>query len=384
MARDLKRMGFNRIVELPHAKTYDVGGSLRLTSYQFFIFTDSAVVIEAENTVILNANDAKLMGGPLKQVLERHPKIDFVLRSHSSANSRACYEIVDSSKTALDDRKQYIESFAAFVRATGAKYAIPFASNHCHLHREVFEFNDYIVTPVEVAAYFAEQGISKPELKVMVSGDSWSAASGFLIQAQDYFTNRPQRLREYQEAVREKLENTYRREAMAQVNLERVKTYFEAVFRSMPFLLRWQFRKNPVLYVLDAGEKTTFLEVDFFRKTVRQIDSCSDQSHPFQIRTQAALFNHCMAAHLFSHLAISKRVRYRVTKRTYGLSRKLSFFFNLYEYDLLPLRRIRPIRFVGQWARRWREILFYTRVIADLSFGRKFEYQRYLPLSHLK
>lgn len=385
MARDLKRMSFTRIIELPHGKTYEVDAALRLTSYQFFVFTDSAVVIEADNTVVLNANDAKLMGGPLKQILERHPKIDFVLRSHSSANSRACYEVVDSSTTVMpDNREEYIEAFADFVRATGARYAIPFASNHCHLHREVFEFNDYIVTPVEVAEYFSEQGISKPELKVMVSGDSWSDESGFHIQAQDYFTNRPQRLREYKEAVSEKLEKTYRREALAQIDLERVKTYFEAVFRSMPFLLRWQFRKNPVLYILGADKRTTLLEVDFFRKTVREIDSCSDKSHPLQIRTQVALFNHCMAANLFSHLAISKRVRYRVTTNTYGLSRKLSFFYNLYEYDLLPLRRIRPVRFVGRWARRWREILLYARVIGDLCLGRRFEYRRYLPLPRLK
>ena len=44
-------------------------------------------MVEAEDAVILNANDAKFMGGPLDQILQRHPRIDFALRSHSLANA---------------------------------------------------------------------------------------------------------------------------------------------------------------------------------------------------------------------------------------------------------------------------------------------------------
>ena len=58
---------------------------------------------------------------------------------------------------------QYIENFAHTVRATGAKYAIPFASNHCHLHPEVMHFNQYVQTPRLVEHYFKMHHIFSQE-----------------------------------------------------------------------------------------------------------------------------------------------------------------------------------------------------------------------------
>ena len=33
------------------------------------------------------------------------------------------------------------------------RYAIPFASNHCHLHKDVYPLNGYVMTPVLVKDY---------------------------------------------------------------------------------------------------------------------------------------------------------------------------------------------------------------------------------------
>ena len=57
-------MGFTNVTELRHAQAVELAPDFRITSYQFGIFLDS-LVIECEGIKILNANDAKFMGGPL-------------------------------------------------------------------------------------------------------------------------------------------------------------------------------------------------------------------------------------------------------------------------------------------------------------------------------
>jgi UDP-MurNAc hydroxylase len=378
IARDLRRMGLNNIIEMEHGKPYDLGGGMRITSYHFFVFTDSGLVIEADDTVLLNANDAKLIGGPLKQLLNEHPKIDFVFRSHSSANSRICYEIIDDPQMVVDDRERYIENFAAFVQAIGAKHAIPFASNHCHLHKEVIDYNSYAVSQQEVADYFAEHNITEPEVDVMVSGDLWDSKTGFDIKENDWFTRRDEHILEYKEQVSDRLEDTYAKEAKAKVSMKRVEKYYDRVFKAMPYFMRRAYKNCPALYVLTAGDNTTLIEVDFWGKKVREIDSYTDESHPFQTHTQTALFNHCIVSDLFSHLAISKRVRYRVTRENYKRARMLAYFYNFFEYDLLPIKNIHPVRFIGGWLRRWRELLLYAHIGINALFGREFDYKRYL------
>ena len=214
----------------------------------------------------------------------------------------------------------------------------------------------------------------------MVSGDSWDSETGFHIREQDWFTRRDEHIQRYEERVRPRLERTYKREAKAKISMKRVGKYYDRVFRAMPWLMRRQFKDCPVLYVLKAGDNETRIEVDFWNKTVREVDSYTDASHPFQIHTQAALFNHCVASDLFSHLAISKRVTYRVNRANYKRSRLLAYFYNFFEYDLLPIGHIRFGRFTVGWLRRWREVLLYVQIAFDHLLGRGFVYERYLTV----
>jgi UDP-MurNAc hydroxylase len=379
MARDLDSIGFHNYIEVGHGDSVFVG-EIKITVYQFSIFTDSAAIIESEDTVLFNANDAKFMGAPLDQILYNHPKIDFVFRSHSSANSRVMYSFIDApEESSFEDRDRYINDFLAFSKSTGARYAVPFASNHCHLHKDVYEFNDYIVTPEQVEIGCNRVDMGSLQLKVMLSGDSWDEKEGFDIKKNDFFENREEHLIAYRAKVSEKLEVTYKREAKAKVNLQRAVAYFEKVFVVMPWSIRRYFKGRPLLYVLEAGEGKTLLEIDFYQKVVRRIEEFTDDSNPMQIYTQASLFNHCIAAHLFSHLAISKRVHFRCTRESLRAMRVWAYFINFYEYDLLPIRKAISLTFVTQWARRWREIRLYFIIIFDLAVGRGFNYSKHIP-----
>ena len=162
--------------------------------------------------------------------------------------------------------------------------------------------------------------------------------------------------------------------------MKRTQKYFDGVFKAMPWFMRRMFRDDKVLFVLTAGDAQELVEVDLFRKQVTLIDAYTDESNPFQIHIATALFNHCIIADLFSHLAISKRVKYRMPKRLWKKARMLAYFFNFYEYDMLPLRVIKPGRFIGGWLRRWREVFLYVHIVFDALMGRSFDYRRYLKV----
>ena len=72
-----------------------------------------------------------------------------------------------------------------------------------------------------------------------------------------------------------------------------------------------------------------------------------------------------MQSDLFSHLPISKRVRYRVAEGELARMKLLNLGFNAYEYDLFPLHRLLTRRHVRAWLPRWREGPLYAR----LAFG---------------
>lgn len=380
MRRDLETMGFSNVIELRHGESMQLADDFKITCYHFHIFLDSALVIESASWTLLNANDCKLMGPPLRQVLKNHPRIDFVFRSHSSANSRLCYEIIDDESAEVDDVSTYIRDFYLFAKSTGARYAIPFASNSCYLHKDVYHFNELAMTPLMVKDFFDAHGIADPEVRVMVSGDRWSEEGGFEIAQHDFFTNRERRVEQYREESKPKLEKTYEREARATMSLKPMQRYFDAAFAAMPFWFRRIYKDHPILYVLSAGERRFLYRVDIYRRRVDEVERYDDASEPIQIHTNAAIMRHCMAANLFTHLSISKRVRYRVTADQKFRVTLLNLFFNFYEYEMLPARRMLTRRFARAWLPRWREALVYLQVAFHLALRRGFDMRRHLPV----
>jgi UDP-MurNAc hydroxylase len=378
IARDLNRMGFKNVIELRHGQSLNLARDFRITSYQFGVFLDSALVIECEGVTLFNANDAKFMGLPLKQILTRHPKIDFVLRSHSSANSRLSYQIIDDPDARVDDIARYIRDFASFAKLTRAKYAIPFASNHCYLHKDVFELNGTVQTPQMVEQYFRDNNIQTPTVKVMVSGDSWSSEGGFDTSQSDYFSERDYHLEVYRDQNREKLEAFYEREEKAVVKASDMVKYFDEFFMAIPRVIRSRFKNHPITYALKAGDRQSIFRVDIWKRSVEELTRCNDQELPIQIHTSAFIMLHCMRMDLFSHLAISKRVVYRVTAANRKYVQLLNLLFNLYEYDWLPLRRVVRYRVFETYFLRWREILLYAQIAMDALLRRKFDSSRYL------
>ncbi len=378
IVRDLHNMGFHHVIELSHGKTFQINEKFKITSYQFGFFLDSALLIEVDNHVLLNLNDSKHMGGTLKQIIDNHPPVDFVFRSHSSANSRLCYEIINHPEMPVDDINSYIENFALTARATGAKYAIPFASNHCHLHPDVVRFNKLVQTPRLVEQYFKLQHIDSPEVKVMLSGDSFSSESGFHIDPYDWFENRDEKIQLYLKENNEKLEKQAEKETRVGVNIDQLKDFFRKFSSKITFVIKLAFKKNPIVWVLAQGDAKYYYEVNLYDGKVRVLTSINDFDNPIQVHTTAFLMRQCIAQLLFSHLPISKRVTYRATKNKVKYIKRMNLLFNLYEHDMLPLRRILTWRSIKAWSLRWREIWLYACLTKDLLFHKKLSFSKYL------
>ena len=258
--RDLRKIGMRNVRELRHGERVELAPGFAIRSFHFAPFvTDSAVAIEAEGVTLLNANDAKFAGAPLDQILRLYPKIDFCLRSHSSANPRACYHYLDSPDEQPDDNEHYVRAFALFMARVKPRYAIPFASNSCLLHDDVYRFNHLTQTPNAVAEYFnrfAEQRGLATKLQIMIPGDKWDSESGFMLQDHDWFEDRETKLASYRDRVGPALDRQAQFEARVQVSPKLVQDYFADLARDVPASFTRKLKGREVLLV-SRSEKGT-------------------------------------------------------------------------------------------------------------------------------
>lgn len=377
MRKDLLEMGFPNVTEVGHGRTVELAPGLRITSYQFYPFNDSAAVVECGDTTLFNANDAKFMGAPLEQILSRHPRIDFVFRSHSPANERMCFDFMDAPMRPKHEAGRHLRDFDDFARKVGARYAIPFASNHCYLHRETFHLNHTVITPVQVEIYCRSRERANAEVKAMVAGDTWSSETGFTIGEAPWFTDRERCLRRYADSQAEVLAEFYALEARTDATLVQVEGYFRKFIPALPWIARRIFRGRPVTYVL-TGKVRRFFWVDIERGVVREITGMKDADHPLQIHTSAYIFRRCMAQDLFIHLGIGKRVLFRCKQADANYIHILITLFNMYETGMLPAWKMLSPRFVLGWVPRWREVALYAAILTRMAMGRPFVMADYL------
>lgn len=377
ITRDLAKIGMTNVRELRHGERIVLAPGFALTSYHFSpLVTDSAPIIEADGVTLFNANDAKFAGAPLRQILKRHPRVDFCLRSHSSANPRSCYHTIDSDDPDLieDDNERYIEAFALFMAAVKPRYAIPFASNNCLLNDDVFHLNSLVQTPSMVADYFErfarDRGL-ETRLQVMIPGDSWDSDRGFTIQDNDWFVDRPAKLEAYRQRIAPTLDRQAKKEARTSVSLRTVERYFSKLARSLPSILTISLKGKEVLLVSKAGPMRAGFAVDLHGGKVRKVEPRDFGDFEMRIEFPSVVLRQALAMNMFHHAGISKRVHYFATAAAMPKLKRFVAILDMAEAELFPLRSNISARSIRALLPRWREALLYSRAAVDLLRGQR-------------
>jgi len=353
MLEDLEYLGFRDITEIPHGGSLRLGEDFTLHSFQFGPAVDSALVLSGGGYTLFNANDCKHFGLPLRQITRRFPKIDFVFRSHSSASPIPyCVDGYTEAFPDLRSPRDYIEEFTRFALHVGARHAVPFASNHCFLHRDTYAFNNTAVSPEDVRVFYtqmARETGSDSQCVVMAPGSRWSAEQGFDIQPFDY-SNRGAHIAALRDAHAGALAAHYDLEALATVDVEGAEKYFAAFLKSLP-LIRPRWRIN--FRVTDAAGAQCFV-LDFARRRVERRD-VPDSAGPV-IDVPVVVFNDCVNIRMFSAWTASKRLRIHLrSPAELNIVNGVFSLLDFYELDMLPLLRNFSPRSLGVRARRWRD-----------------------------
>jgi UDP-MurNAc hydroxylase len=385
MIDDLRWLGFNNIIEVSHGKRLRLGEDFELRSYQFGLGVDSAPVFSGGGHTLFNCNDCKLFGLPLKQVLHDYPKIDFIFRSHSSASPVPfCVEDHEKLLPQNDGSYDSADQFARCAIYTGARHAIPFASNHCFLHPETRHFNATATTPDlakrRYAAIAAESGVDT-ECVVMPPGSSWSDADGFEL-AQFDFSQREAYVESMSRRHADKLTAQLELEATIAADFAAFENYFTRLFRSIPWLIR-RFKLPAVVFrVIDATGARHWL-VDPRRALVSAVDSVPPDTVVFEVH--ASILNDCANLKMFSVWTASKRVKIRLPSADALPPANLWFtLFDMYETDLLPIRMNFSFRSLGVRMRRWREPVEVGNILLRrILLRQRFSVSRIYPVESL-
>ncbi|APB35247.1 Zn-dependent hydrolase of the beta-lactamase fold [Gloeomargarita lithophora Alchichica-D10] len=366
MVKDLQDLGFRNIMEIPHGGKIKLGNNLFLYSFQFGITVDSAIVITNGETTLFNANDCKLFGLPLQQIKKRFPQIDFVFRSFSSASAIPyCIEDYQQRFGEFRSAAQYIQEFTEFSLTVGAKYAIPFASNHCFLHRETQEFNPTAVSPTAVAQYCNQTSQvrgSSSQCVLMPPGSSWSDTQGFNLREFDY-QQADAYIAHLQEKYHLTLEKQYTKEAQVKPDYRAFERYFTALFRALPPGLPKISRMTVLFHIYQQDNNYHhYWLLDFHhRKTVTLTEPIEAT---LTIKIPALVINDCCRKRMFSTWGPSKRLRIRLGQGASWVEvRVFLSLLDAWENEYLPLwNHLRP-RYLGIWLRRWREFVEAGRLV---------------------
>lgn len=358
---DLKNIGFRNIKLLKHGETFELG-DIKITPYQFGLFlNDSALVVETPEMKLLNANDCKIAGTALRSIIKRHGPFDFALRSHSSANDRVCYTLETGDYT-FDDKDHYSRSFALFMDAVKPKYAVPFASNHCHLHKDVYDMNDLVNDPFKLEGFLTENELLKDvELKIMLSGDSWSSERGFSINPENrkYFDNKQKHIAEYREQVSDKLDGYYTLENRIKPN-SRIIEMFEKQISSIPSIFRSRLGDFRYKMVLFNDNDEHHYVVTPKNATVEECESSMNLGAT--VRIPIKIFLDSVAMNMFHHSSISKRNQYIFKTEQQLLEyEKFQDLLEYVELEVFPIRLKYVESLLKAYVRRWREVIVYIQ-----------------------
>ena len=359
MEDGLRDLGFTNITALPHGKTRELAGGLRVTSYQAGWIDDSALVVEGGGTCLLDLNDAKFEEPVLRQIGRRHGPVDFLFKQFSSADAYPDrYRSDDPADLSLYTPDDMVNNFIADADRLRPRYAVPFASGVCHLHPDVWDSNAHAVSPLTVEQRFREHPPPGSEAVVMLPGASWDSERGFALVSTEVLERQDEELERLRAKNAPRLEAQERQEAAKTLRFETFEAYMGAFLRSLPWGLKLIYSAR-VAFQVPAGGGQEWWVLDFARRRVERL-SQRPSDVVAVVEIEPGLLQDAMEKDIVNFVSISKRLTVHLAP-----GKIVPFFIfreliTLYEMGYFPLwRKAFSARVVGVWWSRRKELLSY-------------------------
>jgi UDP-MurNAc hydroxylase len=366
MKAEVTRLGFSDVRELPHGKPIDLAGGLRVASYQYGC-DDSALVVAADGTVLVDLNDCKVKGRAVAPILRQFGRPTFVFKSHSWAQAYPnCYTAANPSDAQLLERADYPETFIATAREMAPRYAVPFASMVAFLHPETRRYNAFAITARDVATAYAAANVTDTQLVVMNPGDGWDSTRGFAIAPTDPYADRDATLEGLARAVEPIIAKAIADEAGRTMSYEAFARYFTEFLRVLPRGTRLVIPKSVVFHVPSSTEP--YWVVDVRRRAVRR-EAAPPPDVGTLIRIPEAVLADAIEKRILNFVHISLRVAIELAPG--GVQTDFLFwaFLIFFEFGYLPLRHAMTPRMVHTL---WRRRVEVWEVVKSLASQRTF------------
>ena len=356
---DLKRLNIGPITQVKHGATIKLPDDIKVTCYNFGLFlNDSAIIVETPECKLLDANDCKITGLPLQHILKKHGHFDFALRSHSSANYRACINTNDNYQA--DDPQHYARSFQLFMQKVKPTYAIPFASNSCHLHQDTYKFNHLITNPKVLQQQLGEHPFPPTQLTIMLPGSSWSSTTGFALMPTDCFDNVTKHLADYRQRKHNALEKLYSKERLLKIDQRLLKQHNQHL-SMIPLFFRKKLNSYTLAYALHTLDgETHYYQLNLQQATLvpchKNIYATADIRFDWPLQ----VFRDAVYKKMYHHAFISKRVLFYIP--TAQLAKPLQRIIDSLErieLGVYPLRAKYAWELFKSYCTRYREIIVY-------------------------
>lgn len=368
------------IKELIHAKKYKLFNDINLLSYQSGpIITDSALSIFNDEFCILNMNDSKILPLSMKHLRHIIPSPDITLRSHSSANSRCCNRQLNGDEISSIDKKrfEYSKEFFEDCYNTGAKLAIPFASNMIHLHRETEKYNlksnfsDYVVNDFESL----KNNFKGMNCKLILPGEqinleNFKIKKDIILRKKIKNLNRKDLINQIKEEHITKLKLQEELEIKTAPSNIIIQKFFLEIINKTPIFLRIYFYKH--IYIEAYSKiKTQRYRLDFISKKVELVDKIDLKQKTVLIKVSAYVLNNICRTKNYTSLGISKRLEIRKNPNN-NLHDLFAMVCAAIEIDgTLPLLNLFDLRNIVIIIRRIRELIDFITYFAIRFFREK-------------
>jgi hypothetical protein len=366
MRGELASLGFEDCTEMAHGAELDLGEGVRVASYQYG-FDDSTFVIREGDCTLVDLNDCKIRGRPLRQLVRDVGRPTFVFKGHSFAQGYPhCYEAEEPADLDWIAPETYLDDFVAATDALAPRYAVPFGSMVAFLHPESRHVNQHIITPGDVArAFGARPSEGGTELVTMAPGDQWDDTTGFRRADFDWYGDRERHIDELARKAAPAIAEQTAREQARSLSFEEFSRYFTALVRAVPRLVARRLLPRPIVFHVPSSPEPYFV-IDFRRRTItRASDPPADRAS--LIRVSEGLLADAIDKRIVHFVQGSMRLH--TALRPGGTQEDFAFWglLTMWELGYLPLRRLVNLRLAGVlWSRR-REVLDLAKALAGAT-----------------